>query len=280
MKRPGALLCLALLGAGACEKGGGGKGPAAAARGESGPPFPVEALRFDGVYYSEEIDAGIGDVGLDYLRFSKDGTVKSLSSPAPVEQAVGWLWEEARPVAKGRYVVDGPRLRFTLESSMGKVDYVATARGGGADSEPDAGPTGLDITWHSQVNGADGGGPYSFLEVAADEPAAEPAPATTAEPEPADESLKPPGRRWFCTSGAETSRCARTRKACDAARAELRKENPGAKAGRCVLKKYAFCHTTAGADVAACYARAADCANAAAALRSDDHVVSGCVRWK
>jgi hypothetical protein len=260
---PRVLYCLVLLALGACEKGGGGKGASAApaARAESGPPFPLEALRFDGVYYSEEIDAGIGDVGLDYLRFSKDGTVASLSSPAAVEQAVGWLWEETRPVAKGHYVVDGPRLRFTLESSIGKVEYVATLRSG-VDSEPDAGTTGLDIKWHSQVNGAEGGGPYSFLEVAADDAAPEPAQdAGGAEPEPADESRRPPGTRWYCTSGAETSRCARTRKACEAARAELRKES--SKAGRCVLKKYAFCHTTA--DVVACYARAADCANAAGA---------------
>lgn len=79
-----------------------------------------------------------------YLRFYADGRVISVSSTGTPEQIARWFHYAHDSVSEGSYQIEGDRLRFSINSGTGIVDY-----DGRIDGDT------LRLNSHSHINGRD-----------------------------------------------------------------------------------------------------------------------------
>jgi hypothetical protein len=135
------LLGLAVAAAGGCATAGRG--------------FVQPVLRTDGVYWTIRRETperrDTKDVARGYLRFYREGTVifvPSIGSPCDLR---GWFSAGSPHILQGRYRLERESLRFSVESSSGRVDFEGTASG---DS--------LRLRSTSHINGNVDDASYSF----------------------------------------------------------------------------------------------------------------------
>jgi hypothetical protein len=113
-------------------------------------------VRVDGVYQSKKIGLGIIGEYYQYLRFYADGLTVSASASAEPYQIIWWLNKESaeRPGAsKGVYTISGPKLKCSLSSSDGTVEYEGEIQG-----------DFLVMRTHSHINGHRGIYEYKFVQ--------------------------------------------------------------------------------------------------------------------
>jgi hypothetical protein len=254
-----------------------GAGTACGAHGPATPKAPVSATptiapRFDGVYAAKATGADGTDYGFDYLRFVADGRVLSLSSPAPMENAVPLLYTHSKRPATGTFETHDGMLKFVMKSDLGAVEYEGVAS---ADNQ-------LQVRWHSQVNGATADETFTFVPVEQQDDKDASAPAPSAAPPMPDVSLLPSGSGWFCFRAKEAgvSRCERTASACETTRKGASNE----KVTRCARQGSAYCSTltekASGKGTALCYPSDEDCRAANAGMQNaqnaPDFTISAC----
>ena len=242
----------------------------------SGSPAPSptdgqERIQFNGTYRGVMKDANGADVGLEYLRFSSDGKVMSLSSSAQADGGV----DEAMLLRTGTFTATGNALTFATSSPAKTMEYSGTIRG-----------DELVLKWRVEKEGKLGSASFTFVALAATEgpPAAA---ASATEP---NETFKPAGTTWFCTrarDAAAMSHCERTAKACQGFRKEILAKLPKDKFSDCTEQPKAACHTMidklAKKGIAFCYQHISDCEAAGRQIRRNenpaDFEVSDCAAW-
>lgn len=259
---------------------------------------PSATPRFDGVYAAKVEGKGGGaagpqgggSVGIDLLRFTKDGKVQSLSvsSAAALESAVKSLLAGTDKAGMGTYAVNDGVLRFTLTSKLGSVEYA-----GGVKEDQ------LSVRWHSAINDATVEESFQFVKVETDGDKVEgdkPDKAPLADGAdggapvvagvmPPDAALVPQGQGWACFRAPtmNTSRCERTMGACDAAYKEASTARADLKLTKCAKRQTAYCHTVqrrgAGRGSGFCYQAEDECKAGAAGFEGGDLVVSSCGKF-
>ncbi len=174
-----ALVALAVAGGLACKKAA--QEPVAPPA-QAGPSLPP---RFDGVYAAEVQGAappGDPNAGsVDFLRFTAEGRVMSLSAPASqsaAEAAVKLLMSGSDRAASGTYAIKDGVLRFVLTSKVGSMEYA------GAIVKDDQ----LMVRWHSSINDASVEQTFTFVLI---DPARAGEKSTEPPIEPADDGGAP-----------------------------------------------------------------------------------------
>ena len=229
-----------------------------------------ERIQFTGTYRGVMKDASGADVGLDYLRFSSDGKVMSLSSSAATDGGT----DEAMLLRTGTFTATGNALTFATTSPAKTMAYAGTIRG-----------DELVMKWRVEKENKVGSASFTFVPLAATEGA----PAATSAVEP-NETFKPAGTTWFCTRAREAtamSHCERTAKACQGFRKEILAKLPKDKFSDCTEQPKAACHTMidklAKKGIAFCYQHVSDCEVAGRQIRRNenpaDFEVSDCAAW-
>lgn len=115
------------------------------------------AVRYDGLYVCKQ-EAKY----MEYLRFYKDGTVISVSSPDPINTAASMLRRGgSSPFTEAQYTITGSRIEFTFQETAGAIAYVGTISA-----------NVIDFKVHSGINNKDFIRRYEFAsaKVAPDEP--------------------------------------------------------------------------------------------------------------
>jgi hypothetical protein len=259
-------------------------GPNAGARPKASSP---ERIQFNGTYQAVLHDGRGAEIGLEYLRFSSDGAVRSLTSSAPIDASVGPTAEDKMQLRSGTFTATGNNLTFSTASASRTVEYAGTIRGGE-----------LMLKWRSEKEGTTGSALFSFVAMAAGEPPPEqpgagrrdPSPAAPPAPSPPNETFKPAGASWSCTRARDAqamSHCERTPKACQNFRKEVLAKLPKEKFSDCAEQAKAACHTMidklAQKGIAFCYQRISDCEEAGRQIRVNenpaDYEVSDCASW-
>jgi hypothetical protein len=289
MRSPLRIAVVTLLVAGsalaACKRGAPEPVAPPAQSGASLPP------RFDGVYGAKVPSAQPqGDpnaIGVDLLRFTADGHVRSLSIPsaAALESAVRALVAGTDRAASGTYAIKDGVLRFSLTSKLGTVEYAGAVK-----------DDGLAVRWHSAINDATAEESFSFIrteggkggddgqEPEPSEDGGAPPPAAPAAPAgPPELALIPTGQGWSCfrAPSVNTSRCERSSAACEAAFKEATTARPTLKLTRCAKKPVAFCHTVRKGSRGSgfCYSAEDECKAGAAGFDGPDLAISVCGRF-
>ena len=76
----------------------------------------VEAIRFDGVYQTEQADY------FSYLRLYPDGTAITLSTREPPEALNHWFNRNCVGLPRGTYTIQSGRIEFTVQAKRGSVE--------------------------------------------------------------------------------------------------------------------------------------------------------------
>ncbi len=232
-----------------------------------------ERIQFDGTYRGVLQDSEGAAVGLEYLRFSSDGTVMSLSAAAPLAAGEG---EDKMVLRRGTFTANGNIVTFATSGPNRTMEYAGTIRG-----------KELALKWRVEKENKVGSALFTFVPLADAPPQAA---ARQPEPAPADEAFKPPGTTWFCTRARDAqamSHCERTAKACQAFRKKILTKIPKDKFSDCAEQPTAACHTMidklAKKGIAFCYQHLSDCEEAGRQIRANenpaDYEVSGCAGW-
>jgi hypothetical protein len=232
-----------------------------------------ERIQFNGTYRGVMQDQNGTDVGIEYLRFSSDGTVMSLSSAAPLDGGV----DEKMALRTGTFTASGNILTFATTGPARKMEYAGTIRG-----------DELLLKWRVEKENKLGSALFTFVPEAASDAA--PGAAKPAEASPPNEAFKPAGTTWFCTRARDApamSHCERTVKACQSFRKEILTKLPKDKFSDCVEQPKAACHTMidklAKKGIAFCYQHISDCEEAGRQIRRNenpaDYEVSDCTAW-
>lgn len=111
-------------------------------------PVVAEAVRFDGVYQTEQSDY------FSYLRLYPDGTAITLSTREPPQALNHWFNRNCVGLPRGAYTVESGRIEFTVQAKRGSVEY--------------AGKLGHDrIHFHvrSLMNGSESDLSYRFVPI-------------------------------------------------------------------------------------------------------------------
>lgn len=109
----------------------------------------AEAVRFDGVYQTEQADY------FSYLRLYPDGTAITLSTREPPEALNHWFNRNCVGLPRGTYTIQSERIDFTVQAKRGSVEYVGKLVGNDR----------IDFHVRSLMNGSESDLSYRFVPI-------------------------------------------------------------------------------------------------------------------